>query len=430
MTRVRVYPSVVDGVVDAPPSKSYTHRAITLAALSSGVSRITNPLIAMDTRATLNAARAFGAEIIGGERSLTVRGVDRLQIPENVIDAENSGTTIRLMTSVSALAPEGYTVLTGDESLRRRPMQPLLNSLRDLGVECWSTRLNGKPPIVVKGGGIKGGETTIKGDISSQFISSLLVSTPKALSDTTIHISGRMVSKPYIEATIMMIQLIGGSITRITERDYHIKHSQTYTPTDMEIPGDFSSAAFILASAALTGGEVEVGGLNFNLPQADSLILNILHRLGAEVEVKREECAVRVKGPKEALKGGEFDLSDTPDLLPVLAVLGLRCREGIRVRGVEHAKFKETDRLSVLAEELSKIVPSIILHQDGIDVKPSTFKHAILDARGDHRMFMAFCLAGLASPHGCIVEGSESVEVSYPTFINDMRKIKASLESE
>ncbi|MFN3622111.1 MAG: 3-phosphoshikimate 1-carboxyvinyltransferase, partial [Nitrososphaerales archaeon] len=350
------------------------------------------------------------------------------QTPDDIINAENSGTTIRIMTSVSALTPQGYTVLTGDSSLRSRPMQPLLTTLTELGVRCWSTRLNGKPPIVVQGGGIKGGVAAVRGDVSSQFISSLLIATPKAKNDTTIQVVGKMVSKPYIDATIHTISQFGGSIANPERGIYHIKHGQKYIPTEVRVPGDFSSASFILASAALTQGEVEVKSLSTNQPQADSVIINILKELGAEVELKRDGEAVRVKGSKNLLKGGVYDLSDSPDLLPVLAVLGLRCKDGLAVRGVAQARYKETDRISVLAEELSKIGALIATYEDGLKVKPGTFKHCTLDARGDHRLFMAFCLAGLVASEGCEVIGAESVDVSYPNFIEDMRKIGVVLE--
>lgn len=430
MVVVTVYPSTVNGVVEAPPSKSYTHRAVVLAALSSGVSKITRPLLARDTKATIEAVKAIGAQVSYGDYTLTVKGVDTPELPDDVINAENSGTTLRIMTSVSALTPEGYTVLTGDRSLRNRPMAPLLAALTDLGVKCWSTRLNGKPPIVVQGGGIKGGTTTIRGDISSQFISSLLISTPKAKNDTTIHVVGEMVSKPYIDATIYTISQFGGSIANPVKGTYCIKHGQIYTPAEVKVPGDFSSASFILASAALTGGEVEVKALSTSQPQADIRIIKILEELGVEVEVNQAEEAVRVKGSRSLLKGGAFNLAESPDLLPVLAILGLRCSEGLELRGVAHARYKETDRISVLAEELRKIGAVASVYEDGLKVKASAFKHCVFDARGDHRLFMAFCLAGLVASEGCKVIGAEAVDVSYPNFIEDMKRIGVRMEVE
>lgn len=425
MVKVRVYQSTVNGVVEAPSSKSYTHRAVIFAALSDGRSRINRPLLARDTIATIEAVKAIGAEVTMEDRSLAVKGVDRPQTPEDVIDVENSGTTIRLMTSVSALAPTGYTVLTGDSSLRQRPMQPLLDALTQLGVRCWSTRLNGKPPIVVQGGGIKGGVAAIRGDVSSQFISSLLIATPMAESDTTIQVVGSLVSKPYVEATLYTMREFGGKVADHRGGVFYIPRGQRYTPAEVNIPGDFSSAAFVLAAAALTGGEVEVSNLFLHQPQADSRIIEILRELGADVEVRRG--GVKVRGSKGLLKGGVFNLSDCPDLLPIVIVLGLRCREWVEVIGVAHARYKETDRLSVLAEELSKMGATVLLYEDGLKIRGGTLKRATLDSKGDHRLFMAFCLAGLLVS-GCEVTGAETVDVSYPTFIEDMKKIGAPLE--
>ena len=425
--KIRVYPSIVNGKVEAPPSKSYTHRAVALAALSDGSSRVNRPLLARDTNATIEAVKAIGAKVTKGEGFLIVKGVNPPLTPDDVINAENSGTTIRIMTSVSALTPKGYTVLTGDSSLRQRPMQPLLDALTQLGVRCWSTRLNGKPPIVVQGGGIRGGVASIRGDVSSQFISSLLIATPMAENDTTIQVVGDLVSKPYVDATIWVMREFGGKVGIPREGVYYIEHGQRYKNTEISIPGDFSSASFILASAALTGGEVEVSNLSLRQPQADSHIIEVLQELGVDVEVK-EEGSVKVRGSRGLLEGGVFNLSDCPDLLPVVAVLGLRCERGVEVRGVAHARYKETDRLTVLAEELSKMGASVSLYEDGLKIKGDKLQGCKLDSRGDHRLFMAFCLAGLIAQGGCEVLGGESVDVSYPTFIEDMKKIGASLE--
>jgi 3-phosphoshikimate 1-carboxyvinyltransferase len=428
VVRFRVSPSIVNGKVEAPPSKSYTHRAVVLAALSDGSSRINRPLLARDTNATIEAVKAIGAVVTKGENFLSVKGVNPPQTPDDVINAENSGTTIRIMTSVSALAPRGYTVLTGDSSLRQRPMQPLLDALTQLGVKCWSTRLDGKPPIVVQGGGIKGGIASIRGDVSSQFISSLLIATPMSENDTTVQVVGDLVSEPYIKATVWTMREFGGKVTNPREGIFYVEHGQRYEPTEIDIPGDFSSASFILAAAALTGGEVEVSNLSLNQPQADRYILEILRELGADVKVIGNGESIKVRGLGGLLKGGVFNLSDCPDLLPVVAVLGLRCKEGLEVRGVAHARYKETDRLTGVAEELSKMGASVSLYEDGLKIRGDKLRKCTLDSRGDHRLFMAFCLAGLVTQGECEVLGGESVDVSYPTFIEDMKKIGASLE--
>lgn len=425
--KVRVEPSKLHGDVTAPPSKSYTHRAAALATLSEGVSNVTNPLLSRDTIATIDACRALGAEISKG-RDLAVEGRLPLKTPDDVINVENSGTTLRIVTSVAALTPKGYAVLTGDDSVRRRPMRPLLDALRTIGVRCWSTRSNGCAPIIVEGGGIQGGEVTISGEISSQFVSSLLIAAPLARRETVVRIKGRCVSRPYLDATLKTIQLFDGSVTEESPGGFRIPPRQKYSPRSFRVPGDFSSASFILAAGALTGGVVSVDGFDFSLPQGDSVIIDILRSMGAEVSVEAERGRVTVRGGG-ALKGGEFNLVDTPDLLPVVAVLA--CRAGGRtvIRGVKHARFKETDRVSVLARELPKLGVSVEEKEDGLSVTGSPrLKECTLDSHGDHRMAMIFSIAGFASEYGCWVDGFESVDVSYPGFKEDIRSVGGNLE--
>jgi 3-phosphoshikimate 1-carboxyvinyltransferase len=360
----------------------------------------------------------------GGIRA---RGVSRLRLPEDVINAENSGTTIRLMTSLASLPPEGYCVLTGDHSIRQRPMQPLLDALGLLGVEAWSTRLNGRPPVVVKAGGFKGGYAEIRGDISSQFVSSLLIAGVHSRVDTKLRVVGKRVSEPYVDATLEMIRRYGGTVDQKEPGLYMIPPHQVFKPADFAVPGDFSSAAFMVAAGALAGGEISVRGIDFDLPQADRSILEIAQVLGVRVRMRKERGEFQVNGGE--IGGGTFDLSNSPDLLPVVATMALKASGEVRISGVAHARFKETDRISVLAQELGKLGVTVEEQGDGLVVKPGArLRKCILDAHDDHRMFMAFCLAGLCSDEGVVVEGAESVDVSYPGFIQDMRNLGARIE--
>lgn len=427
MVSVRVFPSELHGTVEVPSSKSYTHRALILSSLADGSSKVNKPLLSRDTMATINACRALGAIIKSTGEDLEVEGCTSLRVPEDVINVENSGTTIRFMTAVVSLVPEGFTVLTGDESIRSRPMQPLLSSLSQLGVQCHSTRREGLPPIIVKGGGIDGGETSIKGDVSSQFISALLISTPMAKSQTTIHVEGRMVSMPYVDATLKMMELFGGRIIGEDHRRYLIPPRQEYTPHTFDVPGDFSSSALLMACALLAGGRVIIKGLDFSLPQADARIVDIVREMGADVHVDASKGELAIEGGKP-LRGGEFDLSTSPDLLPVMAVLALRADEKVVIRGVEHARFKETDRIAVLAKELQKLGAHVVELKDGLIIEGKGLRGCSLNSHGDHRLFMAFCAAAMASDEPCVVEGLESVDVSYPNFIEDLTKLGARIE--
>ncbi len=426
VVKAEVRPSILNGTANPPPSKAYTHRAFVLGLLADGVTTVRNPLLGRDTLATIRACRAFGAEITEGPQ-FTVSRPGPLATPSDIVNVDNSGTTMRIMTSVSSLVRSGFVVLTGDSSVRTRPMAALLDALHQLGVECWAVRLDGLPPIIVKGGGMSGGEAKIRGDVSSQYVSSLLISCPYAKQGSSIHIEGQLVSAPYLDATIRMIGLFGGKVE--TEGStYDVSINRTYKAANFTVPADFSSASFILAGAAMTGGHVQIANMNFDLPQADMAILDILQRMGAVVRIDKDNGRVEVSSSGE-LEGGEFNLRNSPDLLPVLAVLALKSKSSVTIKGVAHARFKETDRLEVLAMELPKIGAEVQELEDGLIIKaPKLWKTCTFDSHNDHRMFMAFSLAGVSSREGVLVEGAESVDVSYPNFVDDMKALSARLE--
>jgi 3-phosphoshikimate 1-carboxyvinyltransferase len=409
-----VRPSVLRGVAEAPPSKSYTHRAYAAALLSDGVSRIINPLKSRDTNATRRACIHLGAEIEEGENYVLVRGGE-LRIPDNVIDVENSGTTLRFFTAISAHAPGGYVILTGDDSIRRRPMEPLLRALRMLGVECWSSKLDGTAPIIVRGGGMGGGEARIEGWISSQFISALIYASTRSRKGARIIVEGEMVSRPYIDASIAVLARFGFRVEREGHCFFEVEGGQHGAACEFMVPGDFGSAAFLMAGACLTGGDVVVRNLSLDLPQADAAIIDFLRMLGCRVEMM--ENAVRVYCAGRAC-GGEFDLRDSPDLLPILACIAAKCSEEVVLRGVAHARFKESDRIMVMAHELSKLGVEAEPLPDGLRIrgKDGVEGGCTLDPHGDHRVFMALTMLAASTERGCIVKGPEVAEVSYPQF--------------
>ncbi len=417
---------MLEGSLTLPPSKSYTHRAVLMASLARGTSTVGNPLFSRDTGATVSSCRAMGADIGDEDGRLAITGCGPSAAP-SVVNAENSGTTLRFMTSAFALAPSGYTVLTGDGSVRSRPMQPLLDALGELGVSAISAPGNGRAPVVVKGGGMPGGRATMRGDVSSQFVSSLLISTPLARRDTDLLVTNPE-SKPYVDATLSMLRTFGVRVAAEGHTRFTVESGQSYTPATFEVPGDFSSAAFIMAAVAMLGGKVEISGVNPSLPQADSKMVDIVREMGCKVDGGDGRLTVESSGG--GLGGGSFDLGDSPDLLPPLSVLALKCREPLEIRGVAHARFKETDRIAMLAMEISKLGPRVTEREDGMVIEPCReLRRASLDAHDDHRLFMAFCLVSMAVPGGCSVEGAESVDVSYPGFLGDMKKIGAEVVS-
>jgi 3-phosphoshikimate 1-carboxyvinyltransferase len=424
LVNIQIKKSVINGVIRCPSSKSYTHRAIAIGSLTNGSSVVRNVLLARDTLATLGACRSLGANIKHENGDLYIDGKTRLETPENVINVENSGTTLRLVTVMSSLMRQGFAVITGDESLRKRPMQPILDALIQLGVKSYSTKMNGCAPIIVKGGGIRGGIALVDGRTSSQFVSALLISCIYADSKVIIKINGDQVSKPYIQSTLATMEAFGVTIDHDHHySEYHIENMK-YRPTVFDIPADFSTAAFILSAGVLAGDSLTVWGLNFKMPQGDSRIIDILRAMGANINVNKEKGEVRVSSC-DGLEGGHFDLTDTPDLLPVVSVLALRARSQVRISGIAHARLKESDRVANISSELAKLGAVIKQQNDEILLTPpKILKNACLESFNDHRLFMAFTIASMLTEKSTVT-GAESADVSYPTFIEDMRKLHA-----
>ena len=417
--KCKVEKANLSGLISCPSNKSYTHRAIFLASLAKGKSTIRNVLLSRDTIATISACKAFGAEINVDGSTVTVEGKGEVIPQKPEIDASNSGTTIRISAALASLSDTEIT-LTGDSSLRKRPMQPLLDALQKLGAVCASTY--GKPPITIKGK-ILGGSTNISGSVSSQFISALLIAAPKTEKGIIFEIDGELVSKPYLDATIAIMKKFGVTVNTISSYKKYNIPKQDYKPVDFTIPSDFSSMALLLSAAVLIGNDMSIAVSVGDLPQGDREILSHLEKLGVKVNVGN---VITVNSP-QILNGGRFDLSNTPDLLPPMSILALKTSKPIEIYNVKHARFKETDRITILAQELSKLGVNVTEKEDGLILSaPKTIKSANLDSSEDHRLFMAFCIAGMFVGD-CTVTDPDSVDVSYPTFIEDMNKIGAKI---
>ncbi|MEK6877946.1 MAG: 3-phosphoshikimate 1-carboxyvinyltransferase, partial [Thermoproteota archaeon] len=406
----------LSGKIVCPPNKSYTHRAIFLSTLAKGKSKISNVLLSRDTIATINACKNFGAQINIDGSNLTIESSGNINLQSLQIDASNSGTTIRIAAAISSLS-ENKITLSGDASLQKRPMQLLLDALESLGASCTST--DGKPPITVKGK-IRGGEVTISGSVSSQFISALMIAAPKIENGIILNIEGELVSKPYLEATISTMKKFGVKVETIISYEKYKIPRQDYISTNFVIPSDFSSMALLLSAAVLLGDDFSIHASVGDLPQGDREIINHLERMGVKVNISND--TISVKSPA-LLDGGKFDLSNTPDLLPAMAILALKTSKPIDIYNVKHARFKETDRIAILARELVKIGIMVKEKEDGLVLQaPRDPRGAELDSSDDHRLFMAFCIAGMFVGN-CVVSDPESVDVSYPSFIEDMNKV-------
>ncbi|MGY5141461.1 MAG: 3-phosphoshikimate 1-carboxyvinyltransferase, partial [Nitrosopumilus sp.] len=406
----KISKSQISGIVKCPANKSYTHRAIFLASLAGDESKVENVLFSADTNATIKACIDFGAEIEKDESSIIVKNKIKFNKTVPEINTENSGTTIRIASAIASLFDHEIT-LTGDESLQKRPMQPLLNALTDLGAECTST--NGNPPVKIKGK-INGGSVTIPGNFSSQFISALLISGPLTENGINLNIEGNLVSKPYLDATISSMRNYGVSVqTLIPYKKYNII-PQIYQKNDFSVPIDFSSLALLLAANVLVGKDMIIQGDIGHLPQGDEVFLDILSELGVKIKIENEQ--IEISTP-EKLKGGKFDLSNSPDLLPPLSILILKSENPIEIFNVKHARLKETDRIAIISRELQKIGIQVDEKEDGMVLRNSNTHHgAKMNSENDHRLFMAFSIAGMFVGD-CIVSDPNSINVSFPNFI-------------
>ena len=407
-----------EGKVSPPPSKSHTHRAIIMSALSEGRCEVSSPLISFDTRATMDAVRAMGAVVTEREGSVTVE-CESIHAPDRTIDVMNSGTTMRLMTGISSLFSE-KVVLTGDSSIQKRPMGPLLDSLSAAGVECSSN--GGKPPVEVRGP-ITGSELVIDGGVSSQFVSSLIMSSPLTGRPTDVRITGHLVSKPYIDITTSMMGKFGVEVTE--EGNVFHAEPQHYRPTDYRVPADFSSSAFPLVAGGIAG-RVTARGMDMSDPQGDRKIIDVLKEAGCDVEVSGDEVTCSNTG---RLEGAEIDMGDIPDLFPVVAVLLSTAKGRSRLYGAPHLRFKESDRIALTENMLRTLGADIRGTEDGCVIEGVERLHGGRIAHnGDHRMMMAAAVAALVSEGPVSMEKDACWNVSCPGLPEQMRSIGMDIE--
>jgi len=419
---ITAHPSRLNGTITVPPSKSHTIRAVIIGALAGGTSVIEAPLSSGDTRSAVEAVRAFGATVETGPSSWTITGVGgRPRVPKEAVDVGNSGTTLYLIMGTAALA-DGWSELTGDEQIRRRTAQPLIDAFGGLGVEVTSVRGNGMAPIRVHGP-LRGGSTSVKG-ISSQYLSSLLLACPLGEGDSDIAITD-LNERPYVRMTLSWLDAQGivydidDGMTRA-----HIPGGQWYRAFERRIPGDFSSATFPLCAAALAGGTVTVEGIEMSDTQGDKRVIDILGEMGASIETADRSVTV-TGGP---LKAVEVDMNEIPDALPMLAVTACFAEGTTVLRNVAQARIKETDRIAVMAQELSKLGAEVHELPDGLEIRGSGLHGGRIRGHGDHRIVMAMTVAGLAAQGPVTVDTAEAADITFPGFREGMRALGAWVE--
>jgi 3-phosphoshikimate 1-carboxyvinyltransferase len=417
--------SRLSGAVDIPGSKSHTIRAVAIAGLADGESRIESPLASADTLAAMDAYRALGAEIdVTRPDVWLVRGASGRPIaPANVIDVRNSGTTLRIATGSATLVSKGLAVFTGDDQIRRRPIGPLARSLNDLGASVTSTLDNGCAPLIV-GGRLRGGRTSIEA-VSSQFLTGLLMSCPLADGGSEIDVP-LLNEKPYVHITLDWLERSGIQLERDELRWFRVPGGQRYRPFSRRVPADFSSATFFLAAGVLGDNDVVVRGLDMSDQQGDKAVVDYLRQMGARVEVKPEGIHVC---PGQ-LQGCELDLNATPDALPMMAVVGCFARGSTSLVNVPQARLKETDRIAVMTAELARMGAKIRERPDGLEIEEGRLKPAEVYGHHDHRVVMALAVAGSAVEGRTIINTAEAMEVTFPTFVDCMSRLGGRLSLE
>ena len=416
--------SRLKGTVTIPGSKSHTIRAVAIASLAGGQSLIHAPLDSSDTQAAVACYRALGAAIDPSDPKLwKVTGTNgKITPPKEIIDVGNSGTTLRIAMGSAALAPSGIsTTFTGDEQIQTRPVEPLINSLNDLGAKCVSLKNNGKVPVEISGK-LAGGKTTIDA-FTSQYLSSLLLCTPLASEDTQIDVT--LLNEPgYVQMTLDWLDKQQIEYENRQMRAFRIKGNQGYRAFEASIAADFSSATFFLCAAALIADEVTLLGLDFADSQPDKAVVDYLKAMGADIRV--EANSVTVKAGQ--LKGTDIDMNKTPDALPAMAVTAAFAEGTTRLLNVAQARSKETDRIKCMAEELKKMDIDVEELSDGLVIRGGKPGPAELHGWADHRIVMALSLAGLCMDDECNIETAEAISVTFPDYVELMQSIGANMK--
>jgi 3-phosphoshikimate 1-carboxyvinyltransferase len=422
--RWKVKPSQLSGTIAVPPSKSHTIRAILIAALAEGTSTVRKPLLHGDGASAAAAAEALGARVSETDGVLAVTGIGKdREGGSDIFDMGNSGTGTSLFMSAAALGGRRRR-FDGDRSLRSRPFRPLLSALERLGAQYSCETAGRDVPFVIQGP-LRGGKTAVNG-VSSQFVSSLLFACPLCEKDTDIVVEN-IQERPYIELSLWWLRKQGIKVSYAADfTRFQVTGRQAYRPFESSIPADFSGAAFAACAAAAGGGAVTLTGLDFSDPQGDKGVLGVLELMGAAVA--HGPAGVTVSGGA-ALRGRIIDLNAMPDALPALSVVACAAEGETRFVDVAQARIKETDRIKVMGEELSKMGASVTEHEDGLTVRQSRLKGARVSGHGDHRVAMALAIAGMTAEGETVIDTAESATVTYPTFAGDFRGIGAEIDS-
>ncbi len=416
----------VSGTIRPPGSKSLTNRALVVAALAEGTSRLTGVLDSRDTQVMIDSLRRLGiaVEHSPADCSVVVSGCSG-RPPVAVADLwlENSGTSIRFLTALCALG-RGTFRLDGNARMRERPIGDLLESLRQFRVSVAAELGTDCPPVVLTSDGLRGGTTTVNADVSSQFLSAILMAAPCAASPVEIRLAGEMVSEPYVEMTCQVMSQFGVNVERDEPGRYRIR-PQSYRGRSYDIEPDASAASYFFAAAAVTGGEVTVEGLTANALQGDVYFVEALERMGCEVTWNANSITVRGR----ELRGIEIDMNAISDTAQTLACVAPFASGPTRIRNVAHMRHKETDRVAAVVTELQRLGLSVEEHPDGMTIHPGPLQPGTVATYDDHRMAMSFALLGLRVP-GIVIADPGCTSKTYPHFFDDLDQLCQSSRGE
>ena len=406
----------LDARVRVPGSKSVTNRALLVAALADGTSALSGGLASDDTRVMVASLVALGCAVDADREPWRVIGSGaRLHAPAAPLFTGNSGTTARFLTAAACLA-DGPVTIDGSARMRERPIDDLTRALEKLGAACRVEGAGGCPPVRVAGGGLRGGEATIDARRSSQYVSAVLLAAPYAARDVTLRFeAGELVSRPYVDLTLDVMRAFGARADWTTEGALHVTAGIPYRARSFAIEADASSAAYPFCAAAIAGGRVRVQGLDPGTRQPDVGILGLLEQMGCRV-AKGSDWA-EVRGPQDRLRGIDVDMNALPDAVLALAVVALFAEGRTRIRNVGNLRIKETDRLAALEAELRKLGAGARADADSLTIEPAPLRPAAIDTYGDHRMAMAFALAGLRQP-GVLIRDPGCVSKTWPDYFD------------
>jgi 3-phosphoshikimate 1-carboxyvinyltransferase len=402
----------VDITVAAPPSKSYTHRALITGALGAGTTMLENPLFADDTLLTMEALRKLGIPITVTNNCAVIGGCNG-RIPaagETILDLDNSGTSLRLLASLALLCPHPVT-LTGSTRMQERPIGPLASALSVIGGSVRFLNQNGFPPLQVRGR-LKGGPVAIDGSMSSQFISSVLLAAPYAEKTIDLVTPVPPASQSYLDITLDVMEKFGASVSREDYERFTVSNLKQYTGRKFAIEGDYSSASYFFALAAICGGKATVTGLAPDSVQGDRRFVDALRLMGCTVTYGNNSVTVERSG---LMNGITFDMSSSPDTVQTLCMVAAVATSPTTLTGIGHLKFKESDRISSTAERLRLLGGDVRVSEDRITIRPVPLHGGTIDPANDHRTAMSFAVLGCGIG-GITIQNAECVNKSFPGF--------------